>query len=350
MEQVSNRFFVSAITDGVTIHGSLRSDKSLVQAWNGGCVPDWLDSNNQPTITLSLLKGSTPTVPTSGTVKWYINNQEITQSDTRFVIGSYSADPLVSPTLKIVKNLASSANVDLDIITCTGTVESGGVQVEFSASIEVKISTMAGSGYVGVVSFPDGSDISSPGQEIRLVPTLFRESGSVTDFTVRWYFNGTEVTATSGTGNRKSGKNLIVTEAAVTDYVVVRCDYYVDNDLVTSEHVGVDDTQDVEFMYIQFNGANGNSASLHSGQSVTFDIWVAASDNPDDLNIISRFTKYEVQLLNSRGQSIQNFTDITQTYSSGTRNGKKHGVVAITYDQAQAAGGNITGIVRATGT
>lgn len=344
MGTISNRFFVSAITDGVTLHGSLRADKSLVQAWNGTAIPDWTIAANQPTITLSLLKGSTSVAPLSW--KWFYNNVEITSSDTRFVMGTNAQG---QPTLKIVKNLASSSNVDIDIITITGQVESAGVPVDFSSSIEVRISTLTGSGYVGVVSFPNGSDISQPGQEITLVPTLFKESGAVSDFSVKWYVNDIEITATSGSGTRKSGKNLIITEGDVVDYAVVRCDFYVDGDMVTSEHVGVDDTQDVEYMYIQFNGANGNSASLHSGQTVTFDIWVAAADNPDDLNIMGRFTKYEVKLLNSAGSTIQNWTDITQTYSSGSKSGKKHGVVAVTFDQAQTAGGNITGIVRATG-
>lgn len=349
MGKISNRFFVNAVVDGDTIHGSLRSDKSLVQMWTGAAaVPDWTVAANQPTITLTILRGSTYTVPVTGSVHWYLNGTEITNGSS-YEIGTktvtYGGQSISGvPYCKIKRNLASSSNVDMDIITCTGKIEVSGAAIDFSAEVEVKITNSAGKGYIGVISFPNGSDIDRAGQEITLVPSLYNETNNITNFTVKWYFNGTEVTATSGTGNRISGKNLIVTEASVTDYAVVNCEFYVNGEVVATEFVGVDDTQDAEFMYIQYNGSDGKIASLHSGQTVTFDIWVGSSTDPQDTNIRPRYTTYKLTVLKSDGTVLSGYNQKNITANDGSY---KKGTETFTYQQVYAAGGNITGIVTA---
>ena len=56
MSSISNRFFVTALDDGTTLHGNLASDKSLSQAWSGtSAIPNWTIASEQPTIYLTLM-------------------------------------------------------------------------------------------------------------------------------------------------------------------------------------------------------------------------------------------------------------------------------------------------------
>ena len=58
MSQISNRFYVTALDDGTTLHGNLASTKPLSQAWNGSsAVPNWTQASEQPVIYLTLLSG-----------------------------------------------------------------------------------------------------------------------------------------------------------------------------------------------------------------------------------------------------------------------------------------------------
>ena len=76
MGNISNRFYVTALEDGTTLHGNLVADKSLTQAWNGtSAVPDWTVVANQPTIYLTLLSGATAVQPSADSVQWYYNGK-----------------------------------------------------------------------------------------------------------------------------------------------------------------------------------------------------------------------------------------------------------------------------------
>lgn len=375
MGTISNRFFVSAISDGSTIHGSLTSNNSLVQMWGGAPIPNWAtDPSSRPTITLSLLKGSTPTEPVSGTVHWYLNDTEITNG------ADYTITTTPHHTLTIKKNLATGPQSDSDVIKCTGKVEVGGANIDFTAEILVRITQMSGSGWLGVVSFPHGSDISKvwksgdvvgSGSIIDLTPSLYKETSQVADgdYAVQWYFNGSTtpvrvVTTVPTDGhNYVIGKTLYVTEPDVTDYAVIECRFYDGPNIssasvATSEFVGVDDTQDVEYLWIFSKVNTGVSASasrqsLHSGQSATFDIWVAASDNSYDSTLASRYTSYKLTLLNSEGSIISGYNEknITTTGKPGDStkwsSNISYGHVVIDYDLANNNGGDLTGIVKA---
>ena len=59
MSTISNRFFIEAIDDGSTLHGSLLSTKPLTQALvsSGAAVPDWTVAANQPIVYVDLING-----------------------------------------------------------------------------------------------------------------------------------------------------------------------------------------------------------------------------------------------------------------------------------------------------
>ena len=353
MGLITGRFFVTAIADGQTIHGTLTANKSLVQRWTGQtAVPDWTAAGEARVVTLTVYKGKTITRPTS--VKWFLNNQELSSG------GGITIDNAKDqPTITIAKNLASSMNVDLDVLTFTGNVESNGNTIPFSASIDIKLAYVSGSGYTGIIEFLSNSDITKAQPYVILIPRLYKEADEVANsgFTPMWYFNNdtlitgsTTVPGVSIINNvTKDGKTynncLKVEEKAVTDYTVVRCDFKVGSKVETSDRVGIDDTVDEEYLWITYNGTEARSAALSPSQSVTFKMWVATMDDPTETKYRAMFTKYRITAYNSNGVVISGYNnkDITETDGS-----YKCGSVTFDYNTVYNNGGDISVIVSAS--
>lgn len=365
MGKISSQFVVTSLEDGLTIHGSLTSDRTLTQTVGNTITPDWTDPTKQPTITLRVLKGN-QYVPAQN-YKWYINGDEIVSSDSRFVMSTVTIEGVSCPTLKIVQNLGGPGNLDLDLITIGGKIESNGALLDFSAGIQVKISRLTGSGYIPTICFVDGkSYIDTKGEYICAYALLATENGNVSGYTCKWYLNyDQEVTATSR--NNCSYKStvtiggvtypcLYIYEGDVEDYTVVRCEYIKDNEVVAVETVDVDDQQDPDMMYItygaQSSAYNGTPASLKTGQSVTFNIWVARNDDPNHEATMAKYTSYKVKLLNSSAEVITASIIVGATIQDGwavlTPDAGHRIHVTISYEQAVQYGkGKITGLVQA---
>lgn len=363
MSTISNRFYVTALEDGTTLHGNLASDKSLTQAWNGStAVPNWTTPSEQPTIYLTLLSGATLVKPADG-YKWYYNGTEITASDTRFQITTksvtYAGQTIADmPALKIVANLASSANVDVDMITFKGDYVINGTGVSFSCDAQVRISAITANGKLGVINFVGGiSDITEAGQTITMYGKLYGSDGQAdTTATTKWYLNDS---TTPVSGQTISGQTnaFQVTESQVVDHATVRCEFYdTQNNLLYTAYAGIDDMQDPEFMYIQYNGNNGNAASLRKGETASFQIWVGTREDAGVLggSATPKYPIIKVQLLDGNGSVIMDtglataipnpdangWRDLTNTMSGGKATIEPH------YDTVNGAGKkNLTGIV-----
>lgn len=363
MSTISNRFYVTAIDDGTTLHGNLASDKSLTQAWNGStAVPNWTTPSEQPTIYLTLLSGATLVKPADG-YKWYYNGAEITASDTRFQITTksvtYAGQTIADmPALKIVANLASSANVDVDMITFKGDYVINGTGVSFACDAQIRISAITANGKLGVINFVGGiSDITEAGQTITMYGRLYGSDGqSDTSATTKWYLNDSSIPVSGQTIDGQTNA-FQVTESQVVDHATVRCEFYdANNNLLYTAYAGIDDMQDPEFMYIQYNGNNGNAASLRNGESASFQIWVGTREDPSVLGGAStpKYPIIKVQLLDGDGSVIMDtgletaipnpdangWRDLTNTMSQGKATIEPH------YDTVNGAGKkNLTGIV-----
>lgn len=286
MSGISNRLYLTALEDGTTLHANLACDKSLTQAWNGTTAsPNWTIAAQQPTIYLTLLSGGAIVQPEAG-YKWYYNDgraeSEITDQSTKFQITQkqirYGGVQYTVPALKIIDNLADSANVDIDTIIFKGSYNAGGSSLAFSCSIQVRISSMNGQGYVPTIDFLNGvSDITEAGQTVTMEGVIYDgETGqSVSGVTTSWYLNDVSIAGVSGTNT------CIVSESQVTDHATVRCEFFdsSSNKLGTA-FAYIDDMQDPEYMYIQYNGNNGNAASLRNGDTATFQIWVGTREDP----------------------------------------------------------------------
>lgn len=375
MSSISNRFFVTTIDDGTTLHGNLSVIGSLTQAWNGiAATPDWTVAANQPTIYLTLLNGNTLVQPVSNSIRWLYNGVEITfdastnistspvglfQKTTQNV--SYGGTILAMPALKIIGNLAGyGGNVDMDTITLRGTYSVDSSNIDFSATTQVRISSINASGYLGVINFVDGiSDITEGGQTLTMYAKLYGGDNcvEVSTFTTRWYLNADTV-GTAGSKKTVDGtsyKNAYqVSEDDVVDHATVRCEFSIGNDVKYTAYVGIDDMQDPEFMYIQYNGANGNAASLHQGDSAAFTIWVGTRDDASVLGGTSSptFPYIDVRLLDGDAAVITGSvsglpSDAGNGYRPLSMSGGK-GVITIPYDVAKNQGKkNLTGVVYA---
>ncbi len=322
MSTISNRFFVTAIDDGSTLHGELRATKSLSQAWNGsGAVPNWTTTTNgtytnAPIIYLSLLRGSTPVVPNAGSTSWQYNGVSITFSSSGstkvfavgettvscqgyesidgrfFVINEYPMDSThFVPALAIIGNLASSTNPDTDSITLNGAYSIGQTSsIDFSVTANVRISRITSNGYFGQINFVGGkSDITEAGGYVIAYAQLYNQSGSPisnNDFSVRYTLNDAPSTMGSDvTENSTTYQDAIkILESNVIDYATLKCEFLYSVDgtqqVVFTVIEGIDDRQDDEYLYVQRSGLNGNNASLHSGDNpVSFEFFVGTASD-----------------------------------------------------------------------
>lgn len=366
MSKISNRFFVTAIDDGITLHGSLSSDKTLTQAWTGSAVtPDWTKEENQPTIYLTLYSGSNTAI--SNNVKdnyeWYNDGQPITfNSDGISDDGIFKKTTTKNnmPALKIIGNMRSNVNtVDTNTITLVGQYDAGSNSLlDFSASIQTRISVMNQGGYIGVLEFENGiSNITNENSDVIIIARLYGSGESTAiaarDYKVLWYVNDELKTGSSDT--IKDYYYLKVSNSQITDNAIIRAEFKGKSDeLLYTAFTSVDDLTDPEYMYIQYNGANGQSATLRKGEEVTFDIWVGKMDNP---NTISNYIDFKIKLLDSNGSvytgnldGIQNDTDGDgwRTLNTGTTVFGNKASITITYDIATQLGKSLTGIIMAT--
>lgn len=399
MQQVSNRFFVTAIQDGQVASGYLRCDKSLQQFYDrdtGTCAPDWsvvmdggVDVGVHPIITAYTRLGGTIQAPQTN--NWYWNGQQIVFSGNNSSNFTYTKDGVTYPlfikgtngqglpTLKINGNLAGwnaqdpqTVNIDQDIISNQGTMEASGDSLAYAMDIVVRLSQLvATNGYWGDISYDGNSvitspDITSPEGKVKLLPSLYlgTQAEAAANFSVKWYIEG--VSDYSGYANPtrfdtlKSGsqdaKSLTLTADDVVDNVTVRCDFFdTSGNLKCSAYIEVDDAQDDDEMQITHPGGESN-ANLRSGETVTFTIWM--SSRTDVTQIKNGYTHFKLKLLSSAGAVItgqisgatvdaNGYTDITQNNVTviGTTVAAKAGVVTIPFDLAHANGDTISGVI-----
>lgn len=321
MSQISNKFFITAIEDGTTLHGNLSSTKPLQQGWNGSAaVPSWSVATNQPTIYLTLLSGSTAVQPTEDVV-WKYDGTTITFNSSTgistnfsglFRKTTYSVGGIEMPALLIRGNIANgSGGVDVHTITFEGAFSaSGGSEITFSATTQIRITAIVASGYFGLIDFVDGiSNFTERGQSIKLYGRLYSGSGdseiAITQYNgIRWYVNE-QLMSSSETYTDSQGVThyaLALNESNVTDNAIVRAEFYSGSNTLFSTLTEVDDLTDPQYLYIQYNGANGRSATLRTGEKVDFYFWVARTDNHTSHD--AYYNTYKIRLLDSSGVTI----------------------------------------------
>ena len=340
MSTITNKFFVQFLEDGSTLHGQLLATITPTQSYKDGqFIPNWsTTAAARPLIYLSLQNGSTDTEPDSDYV-WKYNGTIITFSSTKtsvtigeeifygyassdgkfFKTGTNSTNlkPLDGmPALGIIGNLASSSNVDIDVIRFEGSKTFATNPVKFSCSLNVTITQWTAGGYLGVLIFENGNVITRDLLTINCEAKLYNDNGPIyaTNYTCKWYREGIDTSTpwkTSTIPDANGKYKITINEADVTDYMVLRCDFCMTinevETVVYSAFGNIDDQQDPEYMWIKYDGANGNSASLRDTQSVVFNICVGTADDDTPIQTGGQYvyTSFKVKLLASDGTTIK---------------------------------------------
>lgn len=392
MSQISNRFIVTAIDDGTTLHGELRTTESLSQAWaNGAAVPSWSATGgttyaNSPIVYLTLMEGTALVQPVMSSIEWRYNGNliQFQSTETTITIGgiqrsgykstdglffksSYpvvkpnSQDTVSEPALGIIGNLVSSDNLSISDISISGQYQIGDAYIDFSSAVQVRFTEIASNGYFGQISFVGGvSDITDAGQTVTAYGRLYTQDGNLVESNVpitKWYLNDTSagVDGTTVTIDGMQYKDAFqISETRVVDYATVRCDFYHNGAVVFSAIEGIDDRQDKEYLYTQADNAHGNSASLHDGDQVTFKFFVGRSDNPtpDDGKHYAGWA-FKVKLYRADGQevtgSISGIPDVSGGYRPLTVDSNREASLLIIHDTVKTYfNARLSGIIYAT--
>lgn len=434
---VSRKVSILAISDGQTLHASLRSTKNLTQSYstqNHECVPNWsaADKANNPKLYPVLTLGAT-IKGVFGEEKWYWNTVELQFSDTesqtyvgwyectnelvnnrpRFLkaarnLNKQQISGIYMPTLRINENLASESNLDIDLISIEGSVEESGALIPFRVSSEVRLAEQTASGYQGELD-GNGFDIYAKntasngwaeqneslltqGSFVKYAAVLYSGSDPLgaSDYTVRWYLGASEVksenfppdaTEKSGLGydirlvENNTAHTLLVGEPLVEDITVLTCEFYVENALVATRIVEIDDTQDPSYMWVTYEidgtsaGQNGETATLHTGQSVTYSFYMGKNDDPSKSMIDVAYSVFKFMPLNAKGEVIDvqaldgtgisdlstelqdsdGWVSLTAAHNhvETVTSGGKVASFTITQEEVKKSGGSITGLVYA---
>jgi len=344
---------IAAIDDSVTIHGVLVANKSLSQAYSGtGCVPDWTVSANQPLI-YPIVRMGADIVTNVNLTRWLYNTVEIQwNSNNKSTDGKFQKITTGNvPQLKIIKNLASEGNTDLDVITLEGTVEVSGVQLPFSCSVTIRLSEITSSGYNGYLQFTSQLPyIDGPSASVEITPTLYKGSEEQSTFLTKWYLEGSETSLDSKVSN-----NVLTLDADdVTDIAVVRCDFYESTDSsytnkLCSAYIDVDDQHDKEYLWRLFGGTEADSYTIRKGGSVVFSCFVATIE---DQTKNTSYNTFKIKLFNAEGNAMSTAIDGKTPDSDGyydiSVSGSNMGQMTFAYDVVANAGNNISGIIYAT--
>lgn len=410
-KRISNRISISSIDDGTTIHGGLRSTKALAQGYGSGTFsPDWSESGNtgagvedkRPIIYMTLLSGSTVTTPYGDDVNWYWNETLLTFDANGYSTNAQDADhqPLFQklsgtdrvlweglrmPSLRINNNLAIAGSLDDDVIQARGTVELSGQQVDFSSGLTIRLCELNANGYLGVINFVDGKSTLSSDDDTVTAWTELYSAGVVTGWTCDWYLNGQPINTSStladdgavlsnhtGYTNYNQIQVSGQDNGGVVDIATLTCVFkMLDTTTNAWREVAtvtetIDDISDEEYMYVFFEISgtstqnDGSPVSLRRNQSVTFTAYVAKEDDAEDYN--TTYQNFYFQPRNASGEtpaakpiaSLGNeapaavgskFYAMTTIPTSG---GAKRATMTVTFDEVQAQGKNISGIILAT--
>lgn len=391
MGQISNRFFVTSIKDGTVLTAAMYSDKTLTQAVTTetkASVPDWTVAANQPTVRCVVRTGATVKTPTVW--EWYLNDVQITfESKTVgtnssnfggiFQWATVTVDGVSCPAVKIRGNIITQVNQDNDVLSCRGTTEYNGANIEYNVSTTIRMTTLNGSGYYGWIEGDSYVTAQSGAAGTATMQAhLATKEGDVQAFKTRWSL---EVdTQPAGWPKVVSASNYTaqttITGSEFVDWAVIKVEFFAadDTDMTDSTRIStaywdVDDMEDEEEMYICSyvinNVKGGLDVSLRESQTAQMVVWIGKRG--DQTQIDARYTSFKCRVLDSEGNTITNFTGSNVTTGSGSLvvtdgylnitkadgittpvTAAKAGVITIPATFADTKGGRLTGIVVAT--
>lgn len=334
MDAVSNRFFAYLIKDGKSVSAILRCNTTLSQTVypSGACTPNW-NANEQghdetPVIWAQCRLSGRPKAPNSDFV-WKWNGSAITFDSSGKSNGAYvqvvggttypifekttvSESGVAMPGLKVLRNLANFAsNTDNDLITLDAALECSGVPLGFTISQPIRIQESSGTGWFGWVTGDPRVTETAP--STTLSARLKNGVDAQQTFTAKFYRDGIDAANSPlFTVNAAAGvANATFTTSHITDNVVVRVEFYVDNTLRDTVYFNIDDETDEMELQVTSRtytvdgntrtktGSGQGDVVVRESQEVLFTFYMGHRMHPE--NIYSGYTKFYIKLTNNEG-------------------------------------------------
>lgn len=196
---------IRRLRNGDTLYLSLNlGTKPLFQAIDsqtGAVTPDWTVPANQPIITPQV--GSTRNnVVTLSNHAWQYNGAQLNFNGATtdgFTLDSSGKFAMNQSTgaLKIVANLANSANMSNDSLIYSVTASVGGVAYNLTKSIDIQIQAAGASSYFGYL-VATTLQLDSDHASATVSAELWLSAAPVSSFYVKWYKGSTEWSEKAG--------------------------------------------------------------------------------------------------------------------------------------------------------
>jgi len=346
MSEVKGQTTIHYVKQGDSLTCSLRSSFPLKQfVTNGAGTVSPAFATNKPCIypvVRSSLRAARVAPQTSG-VKWYYNGVEIifssglSQSMGSVAAGTFKSelktiDGFAVPTLTILKDLASSSNIDSDTIEFRGTVNTGFSAV-VSASIEVSIEQTDGEAYLAYISINNGGVIDDGTSSLTATAHLLVGGTEKTSgVSYAWYKMNVSAGVDGWVSLNKTTQSITIAASDVNSSELYKC-VVTSGGKTASAVMEVVDETDILVLYPNPTNQAGDSVpeELSSAQSLIVyrpKVYKRSTQQQDN-----SFTRFNFLLTNSAGDEIAS-QDNAQTFS-------------VLLDHAQEADGDLTLIISA---
>lgn len=234
MSEIQGSIVVKRVRQGDTVTTRLESDKALYQGiTDGGWLvnPDWTVAGNQPTITpkitTSLRTGELSIIAGSSIWKW--NGMTLVFGGdgvcTGVVGGATTGEGLfhrdsTTGALKIIGNLATSGNTNIDKLRFDALVNTG-YETAIGADIEVRIELVGKNSYTGVVDTTAKTFKEGEVDSITATARLTLGITTVAGFKTEWLAGESTIKAKS------TDLTCAFSRADVSGSQIFLCNYYV---------------------------------------------------------------------------------------------------------------------------
>lgn len=211
------QFTITDYNDAITLSGYLASSVSKTQRYltdSDSYLPDWSQASNSPIITPVLYRAgssadlfsSADTVKRIKSIKWFINDVEVTTPGTNYQFetktGGYNSATL-NYQLKIKKNIMSKDSSGLNI-RCDIVYNDSASGLDITSSLTLDFSLVRdGGGIVAIeVLTPEGEVFkNNTVQSLPIVSKLWRGSTvDTSNVSYKWAYNDSTVTSSTSPG------------------------------------------------------------------------------------------------------------------------------------------------------
>jgi hypothetical protein len=336
---------IKFVKQGDTLNCNLRSTfplKQFISNGNGVVSPSF--ASNKPCIypvVRSSLQAARVAVKTTG-YQWYYNGVEIAfKNGLSTAIGGLAAgtfkteyktiDGFSVPTLTILKDIASSGNIDSDTIEFKGIVNTG-FETTVSASIDIEIEQTDGEAYLAYIAVNNGGVIDDVVQTLTATAHLLVGGAEKTSsVTYKWY----KMNVTNGVDGwqklSNTSKSITISKADVNSSELYKCELSYGGKLTSAVLEVVDET-DVLIIFPNPTDSDGKSV-------------------PEEVSSVQTSIYYRPKVLKrSTSEEVSGYTlNYLLTKSDGTEIASQDGGSSfmVTYAQGLKAGGDLTLIISA---